>query len=32
MSYRRELLEKAADIVEGNRDQEYGKPENNFKY
>lgn len=32
MSYRRELLEKATDIVEGNRDQEYGKPENNFKY
>lgn len=31
MSYRKEMLDEAAKIVEGSRDEEYGKPENNFR-
>ena len=31
MSYRKEMLDKATKIVEGDRDEEYGKPENNFR-
>ncbi len=32
MSYREKMLDEAKGIVCGNRDKEYGKPENNFEY
>lgn len=31
MSYRKEMMDKATKIVEGDRDEKYGKPENNFR-
>ena len=31
MSYRTKMLNEASNIVDGNRDKEYGTPENNFK-